>query len=299
MILKTIILLSSKRTGSSAFFKVFKNHPKVNCLLKNPEMDMIELNFWNSALKAIQGNSRNLKQVLKKINIQIKLPKKINKRFIFKLWNEILIDNGGIIFDKSPAYLDDIKILKLLKAYEDDGNKLYLLGLIRNPKDSITSQFELWDKKNNNRIKNKIKKREKKWLKYYSNLQSFKLIRKLEIFRYEDITKKKHYYFEKIFKICGLKYKLSYTDNIKKTSIGRFNLSIYSDIKKWKFSKDFKDHLLFYNYQNYEKSPNFNQKLLIYLSYFKRMIPIKLYLYLAEILNNFKYIFGLKVKKWR
>ena len=50
------------------------------------------------------------------------------------LWNKILIDNGGIIFDKSPAYLDDIKIFKLLKAYEDDGNKLHLLGFIRNPK---------------------------------------------------------------------------------------------------------------------------------------------------------------------
>ena len=142
---KTIILLSSKRTGSSAFFKVFKNHPKVSCLLKTKDMDMIELNFWNSAVDAINGNQNNLKKTLKKINFKENLPKKLNKKSIFELWKKILKKNGGVVFDKSPNYLNNYKNLKLIYEFKKKGNNVIILGLIRDPRDAISSQHELWD----------------------------------------------------------------------------------------------------------------------------------------------------------
>lgn len=295
---KTIILLSSKRTGSSAIFKVFKKHPSIDCLLKNKEMDMIELNFWNSALDAINGKPSSLKKVLKKINFNFKLPKKITKKKIFNIWDNILNKHKKIIFDKSPSYLNSIEILKLIKDYESTGRKIEFIGLIRNPKDSIVSQFELWDKKNNNTIVKSLKKREKKWLKYYTNLEIFMKERKFKIYRYEDLVKNKKL-FKKIFQLCGLSYKPYYVSHIKPTSIGRFNLTLFKEVKKWKFSNKFKLHLKKYNYDKDNYYIGVSNRIKLYLSYSKRLLPLNLYLHLATIINFIKRLFGIQVHEWR
>ena len=296
---KTIILLSSKRTGSSAFFKVFKSHPKVNCLLKRKDMDMLELNFWNSAYEAINGNQINLKKMLRKINFNEHLPSKLNKKKIFFLWKKILNKNGGIIFDKSPNYLNKYETLNLINDFIKCGNKVVIFGLIRDPRDAISSQHELWDKSlSKAKLILKVKKREKKWLSQYENLERFQNSFKFKVYKYEHICNNKNKSFKEIFKKCNLVYNQKYTIHIKPTSIGRYSLTFYRSLKKWKFSSKFKKHLSKYGYDKKIRVDKIN-----YITYFpgyiKRLLPIKVYLFLAYILNAIKSFLGLEVKRWR
>lgn len=296
---KTIILLSAKRTGSSAFFKAFKSNPKVNCLLKRKDMDMIELNFWNSAFEAINGNQNNLKKILKKIDFNESLPTKFTKKKIFLLWEKILNKNGGIIFDKSPNYLNKYETLNLIDEFKKCGNNVIILGLIRDPRDAISSQHELWDKNLSiNKLILKIKQREKKWLRQYENLEKFQSNLKFKVYKYENLSRNKNKFFKEIFKTCNLNYNEKYTSHIKPTSIGRYSFTFYKSLKRWKFSNKFKLHLSKYGYEKKIQVRRINY-IINFPSYIKRLMPIKVYLFLANILNVLKLVLGFKIKRWR
>ena len=52
---KNIILLSAKRTGSTAVMKIFQKHKKVNLMHIDQKISNWESNFWLLALDAING----------------------------------------------------------------------------------------------------------------------------------------------------------------------------------------------------------------------------------------------------
>ena len=62
MTTKTILMLSAKRCGSTAVFKMFQNHPDVGVCYYDKNIDNWEPNFWNLAAEAINGNTKHLKK---------------------------------------------------------------------------------------------------------------------------------------------------------------------------------------------------------------------------------------------
>ena len=65
--MKTIIMLSAKRCGSTAIFNSFQKHPEVKICNEDEKINNYEIQFWTNAVEAINGNPSNLIEVLKKI----------------------------------------------------------------------------------------------------------------------------------------------------------------------------------------------------------------------------------------
>ena len=92
--------------------------------------------------------------------------------------------------------------MDLILEYKDAGNNVKIFSLIRNPKDAITSQHELWQEYT--KEKNLIN-RELDWLQKYKNLEEFSKSLKIPLFYYEKIANDPEYYFSEIYKFCEVK----------------------------------------------------------------------------------------------
>ena len=57
---RTIIMLSAKRSGSSAVFKIFQKHPDTGVCHVNQGIHYWEANFWNLAAEAIDAGSHHI-----------------------------------------------------------------------------------------------------------------------------------------------------------------------------------------------------------------------------------------------
>ena len=77
---KNIILLSAKRTGSTAVMKIFQKHKKVNLMHIDQKISNWESNFWLLALDAINGKKDSFEDRLKIAAPFIKLQEKYNKK---------------------------------------------------------------------------------------------------------------------------------------------------------------------------------------------------------------------------
>ena len=269
---KTIILLAPKRTGTTAIFNVFKKHSQVKIAHHDQTIDNWEPQFWNLALKAINGEKKIFKDRLKKTFPDIKVSNNLNKEKIFKMWDEILKLYGPYIFDKSPQYLNDFKVLKLIHSYNKSRKNVKIFCMIRDPRDAITSQFELW---NEYTMEDNLLKREKNWLKYFQNIEKFKKIFFFPIFKYEDIALNKNKYFKKIFKHCKLKFEKDSFSQFKPVSLNRYNMVLHPKIKNWKLSVKMQKHLKKYGYKKVNFKISYMEKIFFLIKNFKRVIPLK------------------------
>ena len=184
---KTIILLSAKRSGSTALFKCFQKHSEVKIPHSNQKIDNWEIQFWSLAVLALKGDFNPLQERLKKSfpKIDFKLKSEITEDNIFDIWNRILDDRGGVVFDKSPQYLGNNLALDLLKKYIYSGNNVKIISLMRDPRDTITSQYELWREFTE---KDSLEKREKYWIKQYKHLEVLREKINIPLFYYEKIS---------------------------------------------------------------------------------------------------------------
>jgi|TARA_B100001093_G_scaffold500665_1_gene551423 hypothetical protein len=273
---KNIILLSAKRTGSTAVMKIFQKHNKVKLMHIDQKISNWESNFWLLALDAINGKKDSFEVRLKNAAPFIKLQEKYDKKKIFEIYNEINNFFGPITFDKSPQYLGNINCLKLIQEYNSVHNNIVFLGLIRNPLDSIVSQYQLWREYKEN---DSLQEREKRWLKKYNHLAEIKKeIKNLKIIRYEDLVKNPKKVTTEIFNYCDIEYDENCINHLKEKSIGRYQtFALIDENMKWKWSEEFNEHLIEYNYhpENLKKI-SFLKKLQIIISSFKRYIPLKL-----------------------
>ena len=269
---KTIILLAPKRCGTTAIFNVFKKHSKVKVAHHDQQIENWEPQFWNLSLDAINGNSRELISRMKKTFPKVKFYKPFNKKKIFLLWNSILEEYGPCIFDKSPQYIYNYKTLNLIYEFKKKGNDVRFISLLRNPRDAITSQHELWKEYTG---EYNLKKREKNWLKYISNIEKFRSKVKFPLFRYEDIAMNKNIYFKKLFKSCDLKFEKETLNDFKPVSINRYDMALNKQVKNWKGSRKFKIHLKKYNYEVEKKKFTKNEKIIFFLKNIKRFVPLK------------------------
>lgn len=175
---KTIILLSAKRCGTTAVANVFRKSSEIKVCGDDQKIDNLEINFWNNAYYEFKKKPNDLKKNLIKYMPSIFENKEIKintKKDIFDLWNFILEKKGPIIFDKSPKYLENMSFLNLISDYRKN-HEVKIIGMIRNPLDAITSQYELWHEYTNEQD---LIDREIKWLTYYSNLENFLKLEKM------------------------------------------------------------------------------------------------------------------------
>ena len=274
---KTIILLSSKRSGSTAIFKCFQKHSQVNIPHHDQKIENWEIQYWSLASLALQGNLDPLQKRLSISfpKIKIDFNKNINEKFIFNLWNEILDNNGGIVFDKSPQYLGDFKAMNLLKKFIINGNNVKILALIRDPKDTITSQFELWKEYT---LNDSLEKREKFLVQQYQHLEKLQKENNIPLYYYEKLSRNPIKYMTEIYNYCELPIENDTWSHLKPVSIGRYSTSIIINKKKWQFSDEFKEFLTKHNYL--EEQLNYIQKIFLkilrIILEFKRLIPLKI-----------------------
>jgi hypothetical protein len=262
---RTLILLCPARCGSTAMLKVFQRHPDVGICHENPCVGNCEPHFWSTAAKAIAGKPDILIRKMENTLPHIPLPDEYTEESIFELWDKILNIQGPIVFDKSPFYLTNRDAVNLLYKYIQKGNDVRVFSLIRDPRDAITSQYELLTSQFE---KNTLQKHEMIWLDQYTHLEEInKMIGFIPLFRYEDVAEAPSCYIPIILHYCGIR-NLSYTyDHIKPVHIGRKATSLHFQVKKWKMSKTFKEHLMKYGY--YDKNKNIVRDLLRFI----RMLP--------------------------
>ena len=240
-------MLSAKRCGSTAIFKMFQKHPDVGVCHINQDIFRWEPNFWNLGAEAINGLPKKFISRFKESHPFLKLPKKFTEESLFKLWDDILCQLGPVVFDKSPQYLGNQYAMELLKKYIDKGNNVKIFAFMRDPRDAITSQYELW---RSYVTRDSPKRRELEWLKKYSHLEFLQRnLKNIHLFRYEDFCSRLDYYAPKLLGYCGLD-NLPYSyKHIHPISVGRYSTSINPSIRAWRFSKDFMEHLKHYGYK--------------------------------------------------
>lgn len=243
---KTIILLCAPRCGSSAIYKMFQKHPAVGTSGSLERLENFEPNFWNFAAEALHGNVLPFRCRFSKSHPFLEIPEKFTEETVFYLWDAILDKQGPVIFDKTPFYLGNREAIRLIYKYKSLGNDVRVFALIRDPKDAITSQHELFQTSKRNYP---LQKREAIWLEQYDHLEDMqKTVEYIPLFRYEDFSAAPACYAPTLFNLCGLPdYPEAYA-HIKTTSKGRKSASLNPDIWKWKMSDAFKQHLQKYGY---------------------------------------------------
>ena len=207
-----------------------------------------------------------------------------SKEDIFDLWNLILEKKGPIIFDKSPKYLENMSFLNLISDYKKN-HEVKIIGMIRNPLDAITSQYELWHEYTNEQDLND---RENKWLAYYNNLENFlELENDIKFIKYENLVKN-HENFKELFDYCNLVFNENYTNKFQRKINERHKISMFKKIKDWKWTNAFNNHLNKYDYLNYKKKNYFFLNYLFNLKFnnWKRYIPLKIKNFTRDIFKN-------------
>ncbi len=267
---RTIILLSAPRCGTSAVHSVFNKHPEVHAFF--------EPNFWSLAVHALEGRPEKLKLRFKREFSSIVLPTTFTEESIFALWDSILERYGPIVFEKTPFYLANEKALSLIKKYRNMGNDVRFVGLIRDPRDAITSQHELWG---GALFKAKLKNREAFWLKKFKTLKSLqKEFDDFPLFRYEDLAQYPAQHFPRMFDFCEIRDEPSSYTHLKPVSVGRYFVSINPAVRRWKMGEEFRAHL---NHLGYIHNP----------------LTIKrwLYLFFSGVLNELKRLWNVFLKR--
>jgi len=239
---RTIIMLSAKRCGSTAVFRMFQKHSDVGVCHIDQLIENWEPRFWDLAGRALKGDKTPFISRLKKSHPYLKIPATFSETEVFQLWDSILERLGPIVFDKSPQYLGNRTALELIYKYKELGNDVRIFAFIRDPRDAITSQYILFGK-------DSPKKREARWLEKYGHLEELEQrYETIPLFRYEDFSQSPSLYAPMIFKLCGLSdYPHSY-DHIRPINIGRYSISDNPKIRKWKMSEEFIEHLKKHGY---------------------------------------------------
>jgi hypothetical protein len=211
--LKSIILLSEKSSGSSAFQNLlasvqeikhvkstrhFENETlfwtKAASILEMPQLKMVDSEVPISRKKAM----KDLHQLLKANGVRYDGPPDTREK-IMQGWLQLCVSHQPVFFEKSPHHLCQWSALELIMEAMEKNKQVdtMLVGLIRNPMDTIYSNYKRW--------KSYPGKVEKQWITAYHNLLKLKekLEGKLYIIRYEDLISSVDY-LAPVLKFCDI-----------------------------------------------------------------------------------------------
>lgn len=193
-----IILLASKSSGSSAFQKYLQINYGVNLLPKTPHHENETL-YWTKAASVLdlkQDSMHRSEVPISREKAKAQLVSMLQDNdiaFEFKAWSEnelfeafyeIIKKNGPVFFEKSPHHLFNFSNIELILRFKEQYKHLidlHLVGLIRNPLETIFSAWSRW--------RFNCRSFEFEWRKSYLNLDKLKSNNKLmHIYQYEDLT---------------------------------------------------------------------------------------------------------------
>ncbi|MDH3664640.1 MAG: sulfotransferase [Alphaproteobacteria bacterium] len=247
---RTLVLLSHKRSGTTALFKTFQQHPEASVCHVDQTIRIWKPNFWNLAADAIDGASAAFEERFSQSHPFLRFPDAYTEEAVFALWDHIVEELGPIVFDKSPQYLGNRKALALLLQYREQPRDVRLFALVRNPFDTISSQFERLGKgsfrKKGRRRTSEIlgafpdleadgpAKREQHWLMKHAHLRELLADGEdIPVFRYEDIMAAPGVYLPTIFRHCGLDDCPEAYAALRPTNVGRHGKSENRQFCAW------------------------------------------------------------------
>jgi hypothetical protein len=209
---KCIIILSERSSGSSALqnylvkfagarhattHRHFENETlfwtKAASVLGLPQIKMVD-----SRVPFSSGEAKKDLLVLLAENVPDFQPPADDYDWIMQSWRQLCRRFTPLFIEKSPHHLCEWSALDLIlqaqRALEDVD--FLIIGLVRNPLDTIYSHFERW--------KSIPALVEKQWVVSYQNLLRFReqLPEKTIIIRYEDLIKQPKV-IEPILQFCG------------------------------------------------------------------------------------------------
>ncbi len=234
---KCVIILSEKSSGSSACQNLLVKFADIKCVSKTRHaqnetlywtkaasiLGLPQLNMIDSEVPIEGKKARTDLITLLRDNLESYSPPNNDKELIFGGWKLLCEKHIPIFLEKSPHHLCQWSALELIiecmKVVSD--TDFLLIGLIRNPMDTIYSQFKRW--------KARPEKVQYQWLIAYQNLLRLRdIIReKLVVVRYEDIVSSPNY-LQPVFDFCNV-------------TIGDadHNYLHQKSISKWKNDKSF------------------------------------------------------------
>ena len=258
---RTIICLAAKRSGTTAVHTMFVNHPDVGVCHPDQSVNNWEPNFWNLAAdvladSALGNNGENVDESpfskfkqrmgITAPHLNIALPMTDEK--VFEYWDSIVDKYGPIVFDKSPNYLHSLRGLDLLLRYIQRGADVRVFGLIRDPRDVISSQYELW--------KEEYKPgtpqfRDSYWVEHYHSFERFQEMlgrQACPLIRYEDFASDPKRWGAFIFEHCGVADVPQAYAHIRPVHVGRYEATSDNALLEWDFSNELKEMAGRYGY---------------------------------------------------
>lgn len=195
---KNIIILSEKSSGSSACQNLLARFANIRHVEKTRHFENETL-FWTKAASLLEKPQLNmvdsevpLSQEKAKTdlismltdNLDEYTPPKNHKRLITDGWTQLCKHYSPIFLEKSPHHLCQWSAIELIVETIQQINDVdfLLIGLVRNPMDTIYSQFKRW--------KSSPEQIEKQWRTAYQNLQRLQRIEGIQLVtvRYEDVV---------------------------------------------------------------------------------------------------------------
>jgi hypothetical protein len=195
---KCLIILSEKSSGSTALQNLLTKFGDIKCVCKTRHFENETL-YWTKAASILglsqskmldsevpihrRKAKRDLITVLQD-NLDDYSPPADDNELIFDGWQRMCARYAPIFLEKSPHHLGQWSSLELIVQCIEStpGTDFLLIGLVRNPMDTIYSQFRRW------RIR--PEKLQYQWLVAYRNLSRLRDIvgERLVVIRYEDMV---------------------------------------------------------------------------------------------------------------
>ncbi|MAE35883.1 MULTISPECIES: sulfotransferase [Thalassolituus] len=231
---KCIILLSEKSSGSSIVQKFVTKYTHAK-LLPNTRHYENETLYWTKAASLLgleqhdmvdsevplsreYGKSELIK--LLRDNLPGYNPPEDEKELVHNGWSMLCKQYTPVLFEKSPHHLCQKAALDLIceQIERDKDNEYLIIGLIRNPMDTIYSQYDRWC--------SPPALVESQWLKAYTNLLELKkkLGNQMITVRYEDIAADNST-IQPIIKFCQDDIQIKYAQDIDNKSMSRWRNS--------------------------------------------------------------------------
>ena len=244
---KTIILLSNKRSGSTFVQNIFRNHANIKLFHSNQKQKVVECQFWSLSAELL-NKKISYEYYIDKIYQETKIDINSfcteylsNENDIFNLWEKILSYHDSNIFDKSPQYLSSKDCLRLINNYCRYSKRVKLIFLIRDPRDVIASQYNLW--------KGDIKARE---LNLINKLDNFYYLKKLNgniyTIKYENFENNLINEIRNLFEFCQIEFQNNDLKSIFFNKSIKYQTSLNTKINQWVIEEKLKNHLKYFNY---------------------------------------------------
>ena len=197
--MKCVVILSEKSSGSTACQGLLAHYGELSHVTHTKHYAHETL-YWTLAASVLNlpqdsaidskvpypaSEARSQILELVKANTGEDLQDAEDSVLVDKGWRFLCEQHGPIFLEKSPHHLAQKSSLNLLLSWMEKNPEIEttLIGLVRNPMDTVYSQFRRW--------RARPEGVEKQWRRAYSNLLSIKeqAGEALHIIRYEDLSK--------------------------------------------------------------------------------------------------------------